>query len=167
MPAVEFTCYYRDQPVVILCGANNLNPRSPMRPLLVLVSAVLALTPMVRGAPAADPVLTKGLQVCVTNGIDACVLTWYADRPALSTQTKEKLAAFTKELGNVIDTEVVTIQPITKRYSRIYVAIYFVRRPLWIRLDRYTSADQSFYLPPRYSLDPDEILPGYITEFPP
>jgi hypothetical protein len=138
-----------------------------MRPSLVLASVLLAFAPVVRGAPAADPVLTKGLQVCLTNGIEACVLTWYADRPKLATETKDKIAGYTKDLGNVIDTEVVTVQPITKRLTRFYVAIYFARRPLWLRVDRYAGSDQSFFLPLKYSIELDDILPGYITEFPP
>jgi hypothetical protein len=45
------------------------------------------------------------------------------------------------------------------------VAIYFTRRPLWIRIDRYTVRDRSFYLPFKYSLEADEILPGSLTDF--
>ena len=138
-----------------------------MRPFLVLASALLALAPAAHGAPAADPVLTKGLQVCLTNGVETCVMTWYADRPKLATETKDKIAAYTKDLGNVIDAEVVTVQPITKRLTRFYVAIYFARRPLWLRVDRYTGSDQSFFLPLKYSVELDDILPGYITDFPP
>jgi hypothetical protein len=138
-----------------------------MRPFLVLASVLLTLAPAVRGAPAVDPVLTKGLQVCLTNGVEACVWTWYADRPKLAAEIKDKIAALTKDLGNVIDTEVVTVQPLTKRITRFYVAIYFARRPLWLRVDRYAGTDQSFFLPLKFSLEPDDILPGYITEFPP
>lgn len=138
-----------------------------MRPNIVLASLLLTLASAAHGAPAADPVLTKGLQVCLTNGVEACVLNWYADRPKLAAETRDKIAAFTKDLGNVFDTEVVTVQPITKRLTRFYVAIYFTRRPLWLRVDRYTGSDQSFFLPLKYSLDPDDILPGYVTEFPP
>ena len=138
-----------------------------MRPSLVLASVLLALAPAVRGAPAADPVLTKGLQVCLTNGIEACVLNLYADRPKLAVEIRDKIVAYTKDLGNVIDTEVVTVQPITRRLTRFYVAIYFARRPLWLRGDRYTGSDQSFFLPLKYSAELDDILPGYITEFPP
>ena len=49
--------------------------------------------------------------------------------------------------------------------TRYYVAIYFTRCPLWLRVERYQNEDRAFYLPLRFSTNPDEVLPGYITEF--
>ncbi|MDD2765032.1 MAG: hypothetical protein PHE83_13775 [Opitutaceae bacterium] len=108
---------------------------------------------------------TKGLQACVTNNLEACLGIWYAGYPKLAAEMNAKVSAATKNLGNVIDTEVVATQTISKRVTRYYAAIYFARRPLWIRIERYTSGEGSFYLPLKYSFEPDEILPGYLTDF--
>jgi hypothetical protein len=76
-----------------------------------------------------------------------------------------KLSSATKNLGFVIDTEVVAIQTISKRVTRYYVAINFARRPLWIRIERYMGNDKASYLPLKFSLEPDDFLPGYLTDF--
>jgi hypothetical protein len=83
----------------------------------------------------------------------------------MNVELNAKVCAETKNLGDVIDTEVVAIQTISKRITRYYVAIYFARRPLWIRIDRYTGRDHSFYLPFKYSFEGDDILPGSLTDF--
>jgi len=59
----------------------------------------------------------------------------------------------------------VAIQTVSKRVVRYYVAVYYSRSPLWLRIERYTGERSSFFLPLRFSVDPDRILPGYITEF--
>jgi hypothetical protein len=78
---------------------------------------------------------------------------------------RDKLFPVTRDLGDVIDSEVVNIQVISKRVTRYYVAVYYTRCPVWIRIERYSSRDKSFYLPLKFSLNPDDILPGYVTEF--
>ena len=78
---------------------------------------------------------------------------------------REQLFKITRNLGSIIDTEIVAVQPVSKRVVRYYVAIYFSRCPLWLRAERYQNEDRAFYLPLRISTNPDEILPGYITEF--
>ncbi len=138
-----------------------------MRTPPAVLLAVLLLAPAVRAVPVNEPVRAKTLQICQTSGLEAALLNLYADRPVLAADLKEKVAALTKGLGAVIDTEVIATHPIGKRLVRFYVAVYFVRRPLWLRIDRYAGRDDPVFLPPRYSLDPDEILPGYLTEFPP
>jgi hypothetical protein len=135
---------------------------------VLLVSIVLTLAPILRPAQPVDPVLANGLQACVTNGLQACLEVWYAGRPGhpeMNVEMNAKVCAETKNLGEVFDTEVVAIQTISKRITRYYVAIYFTRRPLWIRIDRYAVRDRSFYLPFKYSLEADEILPGSLTDF--
>ena len=137
-----------------------------MRRYIVLGFALLTLMPAMRAAPPDDPVLIKGLQAYVSNGLEACLWVWYADRPKLAAEIKDKLSAVTAGFGNVIDTEVVAVQPISRRVTRFYVGIYFTRRPLWIRLERYTGSDnKTFFLPLKFSLEADEILPGYIADF--
>ena len=137
-----------------------------MRRYLVLAFVMLALVPAMRAAPPDDPVLVKGLQAYASNGLEACLWVWYADRPKLAAEIKDKLSAVTRDFGNVIDTEVVAVQPISRRVTRFYVGIYFTRRPLWIRLERYTGSDnKTFFLPLKFSLEADEILPGYIADF--
>lgn len=136
-----------------------------MRSLFILVTACLAVCPSIRAAQTADPTLIKGLAAWVENGADAGLRTWYSDQPALAFQMKEKLLPAISGLGTVIDSEVVAIQPISQRVTRYYVVVYFTQAPLWMRVERYTSGVTAFYLPLKFSTDPDRILPGYITEF--
>jgi hypothetical protein len=132
-------------------------------PLLLL--CVVGLLAPVRAAQAPDPVLIEGLQTFVSNGIEAGLRVWYSDRPQLGAEMQEQLFKATRTLGSIIDTEIVAVQPVSKRVTRYYVALYFTRCPLWMRVERYQNQDRAFYLPLRISTNPDEILPGYITEF--
>lgn len=136
-----------------------------MRFFTVLVLFCLALAPVARAAVLPDRVLTNGLESAMTNGIDAMLGAWYSDRPWLAVEMKEKLFPATRNLGEIIDTEIVAVQPVSKRVTRYYVAIYFTRCPLWLRVERYANGTSSFYLPLRFSTNPDDIMPGYITEF--
>jgi hypothetical protein len=136
-----------------------------MRLNLLLVLLALCFAPGLRAAQTPDPILVDGLQNFVTNGIDAGVRTWYSDRPALAAEMRDLLTRVTANLGNLIDSEIVAVQPVSKRVTRYYVALYFTRCPLWMRVERYQNAERAFYLPLRFSINPDEILPGYITEF--
>ncbi len=138
-----------------------------MRPSLLLAVLVLLLPASTRAVPIDDPELTKALQICRSNGIEACILNLYANRPRLAEELKEKVTTVAKDFGNVIDTEVLATHPVGKRIIRYYVAVYFVRRPLWLRIDRYAGRDEPFFLPLQFSADPDEILPGYLTGFAP
>jgi hypothetical protein len=131
--------------------------------LFLLLAGFLA--PLARAAQPPDPVLVEGLQNFVSNGIDAGVRVWYSDRPEVGAEMRELLFRTTRNLGTIIDTEIVAVQLISKRVTRYYVAIYFTRCPLWLRVERYQNQDRAFYLPLRVSTNPDEILPGYITEF--
>lgn len=135
-----------------------------MRPFL-LASLLLIVAPVMRAAQSPDPVLVEGLRTFVSNGIEAGLRVWYSDRPELGAEMKEALFKVTRNLGPIIDTEIVAIQPVSKRVQRFYVAIYFNRCPLWLRVERYQNAERAFYLPLRFSTNPDEVLPGYITEF--
>ena len=136
-----------------------------MRPTLLLVLVCLILTPAARAVSTPDIILLNGLRDVESNGLEAGLRTWYSDRLGLATEMRDKLFPVTKDLGDVIDTEVVNIQVISKRVTRYYVAIYYTRCPVWIRIERYASRDRSFYLPLKFSLNPDDILPGYVTEF--
>ena len=121
--------------------------------------------PPPRAAQAPDPVLIEGLQTFVTNGLEAGLRVWYSDRPAMGAEMLDLLLRATKNFGSIIDTEIVSVQPVSQRVKRTYVAIYFTRCPLWLRVERYQNGDRAFYLPLRFSTNPDEVLPGYITEF--
>jgi hypothetical protein len=131
----------------------------------LLLVATFLVASVLRAAEAPDPVLLNGLKAYEANGPDAATIIWFADRPALAAEMKDQLFRATQNLGQVIDTEVVAIQPVSKRVTRYYVAVYFTRCPLWMRVERYASHDKAFYLPLRFSINPDEILPGYLTEF--
>ena len=136
-----------------------------MRPLALLITLLALSAPVSRAAQPADPVLVNGLQTFVTNGIEAGLRVWYSDRPELGAEMREQLFKATRSLGSIIDTEIVAVQAVSKRVTRYYVAIYFTRCPLWLRVERYQNEDRAFYLPLRHSTNPDEVLPGYITEF--
>jgi hypothetical protein len=132
---------------------------------LVSLFALAVLTSALPAAQAPDPILVEGLQTFATNGIEAGLRVWYSDRPELGAEMRELLFKSTRNLGSIIDTEIVAVQLVSKRVTRYYVAIYFTRCPLWLRVERYQNQDRAFYLPLRVSTNPDEILPGYITEF--
>lgn len=139
-----------------------------MRSLLVAVVLLGFALPRLAAdaAPSTpDPTLTVGLQTCVSNGVDSGVRQWYADRPVVGAEMTARVLAASRNLGPIIDTEVVAIQRISKRVTRYYVALYFTRSPLWIRIERYQNNDKGFFLPLKCSVDPDDILPGYVTEF--
>ena len=138
--------------------------RIPRR-FLALAAAFLVLAPFIRAAQAVDPTLAEALKGSMVNGIESAVRHIYADRPELAVEIRDKLVPLTKDFGVIIDTEIVAIQAVSKRVTRYYVAVYFERRPLWLRLERYVSAQKTVFLPLRYSLHADEILPGYVTEF--
>jgi hypothetical protein len=139
-----------------------------MRLLLSLVALALifaAPTAVSAPTPPSDPVLAQGLQTCVVNGVDAGIRLWYSDRPDLAADMSAKVSNESARLGPIIDSEIVAAQTVSKRVTRYYVALYFNRSPLWIRIDRYEGRDKTFFLPLKCSVNPDEILPGYITEF--
>ena len=136
-------------------------------PAIACLAFALLAAPFTRAAQTPDPVLVSGLQAIESNGVDAGLRAWYADRPALATEMKTDLQPLLTKLGPVLDTEVVAIQQISKRVTRYYVAIYFTRCPLWLRVERYANGEKSFFFPLRFSTNPDEILPGYLTEFQP
>ena len=136
-----------------------------MRILLLLPLLLSSLVTTVSAAQTPDPALIQALQTWVNNGAEAGLRNLYADRPELAFEMRDGIEPVIKGLGNVLDTEVVAIQTVSKRVVRYYVAVYYSRSPLWLRIERYTGERSSFFLPLRFSVDPDRILPGYITEF--
>ena len=136
-----------------------------MRLLLFLPLFLSILVPAVSAAQTPDPLLMQALQTWVNNGAEAGLRSLYADRPELAIEMRDAITPATKGLGNVLDTEVVAIQTISKRVVRYYVAVYYSRSPLWLRIEKYAGDRNAFFLPLRFSIDPDRILPGYITEF--
>jgi hypothetical protein len=131
----------------------------------LLATILLLVIAPLRAAQAPDPVLIQGLQTFVSNGIEAGLRVWFSDRPQLGAEMRDQLVKATQNFGSIIDTEIVAVQPVSKRVTRYYVAIYFNRCPLWLRVERYQNGDRAFYLPLRFSTNPDEVLPGYVTEF--
>jgi hypothetical protein len=136
-----------------------------MRSLLLSLVLIFASASAPAATATPDPLLAEGLHAASSNGLEAGLRTWYSNRLWLAQEMKERLLPVTKHLGDIIDTEIVAVQAVSKRVTRYYVAIYFTRCPLWLRVERYASQDQAFYLPLRFSTNPDEVLPGYITEF--
>lgn len=136
----------------------------PMR-LLIPLFALLVFTAPVRAAQPTDPKLQEALAAWVTNGIEAGLVNLYSDRPEFAAEFRDDLLNATRKLGAIVDTEVVAVQPVSSRVTRYYVAVYYQRRPIWLRLERYNNGEKISYLPLRFSLKHEEILPGYLTEF--
>lgn len=136
--------------------------RSLLAPLLLLI---LLATGSARAAQPVDARLQTALGAWVANGTDAGLAALYLERPEFAEEFKEALFNVTRRLGPIVDTEVVAVQTISGRVTRYYIAVYYQRRPLWLRIERYNNGEKAFYLPLRYSLHHDEILPGYVTEF--
>lgn len=142
-----------------------LQPLPTMRPVVLVALFVLLASPLARGAQSAEMILNDGLREFVTNGPEAGIRAWFSDRPELAAQMTKRVLSASSTLGSTIDSEVVATQRLSTRVTRVFVAIYFARSPLWIRLERYDNGEKSFFLPLKCSTDPDEILPGYITDF--
>lgn len=132
---------------------------------LALLGSLLCGATALRAAQTPDSTLTLGIQTCVNNGLESGMRVWYADQPKLGTEMVEKITQASAALGGLIDAELVTIQPVSKRVTRYYVALYFARSPLWVRIERYESRDKVYYFPLKCSTQSDEILPGYVTQF--
>lgn len=135
-----------------------------MRSYFALISACFVFSSVAFAAQPPDEVLITGLQAWVSHGSEAGLRTWYSDQPDTVSELQEKLRPELKRLGDVIDSEVIAVQPISKRITRYYVAIYCANAPLWIRIERYATDKRPLFLPLRFSPNPDEILPSYLTE---
>lgn len=135
-----------------------------MRLFLLLGLLVLPFMSAAGAAELDDALLQDGLKAALPNGIEAAVRVWYADRPALVAELRERLQPVTRTLGTVIDTEIVAVQAVSKRVTRYYIAIYYTHCPVWLRIDRYANGEKTSFLPLRFSISPDDILPAYVTE---
>jgi hypothetical protein len=136
-----------------------------MRSLILVFALLVFAAPATRAAQPTDPKLQEALSAWVTNGIEAGLVTLYSDRPEFAAEFRDDLLSATRRLGAIVDTEVVAVQPVSSRVTRYYVAVYYQRRPIWLRLERYNNGEKVTYLPLRFSLKHEEILPGYLTEF--
>lgn len=137
-----------------------------MRALLApLLALFLCAAPFARAAQANDPKLQNAFSTWIANGVDAGLAALYSERAEFALDLRQPLLAITDRLGSTVDWEVVAVQTVSTRVVRYYIAVYYQRRPLWLRVERYSNGEKVFYLPLRYSLSPDDILPGYVTEF--
>lgn len=135
-----------------------------MRLTLLFLALTLVSAPAVRAARNLDPVLAEGLHAYIANGPAACLAIWYTSDPHLAAVMGDRLTQATRHLGVAFDAEVVAEHTLSRRVTRYYVAVYFPRRPLWIRIDRYDGPDQAVYLPLKCSLNPDDILPACTAQ---
>ena len=152
-----------DYPVARNCH-SQLTP-APMRSPFLLVIVALVLCSSGSASQPADPVLIRGLKAWYENGAEAALHTWYSDSPELAAKMKERLLPAVQDLGTVLDSELIATHPISNRVTRYYFVVYFNRTPLWLQIERYANGTTAFYLPLRFSTDPDRILPRYLTEF--
>jgi hypothetical protein len=84
----------------------------------LLAPALLLVVTSLRASTAPDATLTRGLENFLANGVEAGVRSLYPDRPELAVKVKDEMLPATKNLGDVIDTEIVAVQPISKRVTR-------------------------------------------------
>lgn len=106
-------------------------------------------------------VFDQGLKAFQTNGADALLRTWYPDsNDASRVETiRENLTKITRNLGEVVDTQVFAPYDLGKHVQRLYGVIYFARRPLWIRAEYYAIGGHRGFISLEYSLSADDILP--------
>jgi hypothetical protein len=112
---------------------------------------------------AADGVglFQSGLQAFRENGPTALLNAWYGsqDDGERIAKIRDRLAAMTRALGPVVDTEVFAPRNLGPRVQRLYGVIYFEKRPLWLRAEHYDVGGRSGFISLEFSLSPEEILP--------
>lgn len=106
-------------------------------------------------------VFAAGLQNFRDNGPDALLNTWYSSRDDAEKigQIRQRLAAMSRALGPVVDTEVFAPYNLGANVQRLYGVIYFEKRPLWLRAEYYSINGRSGFIGLEFSLSADEILP--------
>jgi len=112
---------------------------------------------------AADGTSTfeAGLQAYQANGPDALFNAWYnskADTDKI-TEIRARFTKITQDLGQVVDTQVFVPHNLGSHVQKLYGAIYFEKRPLWLRAEYYSIAGRSGLISLEFSLSPDDILP--------
>lgn len=107
-----------------------------------------------------------GLKAFQVNGADALLRTWYpdSDDPARIEAIRDKLTKTTRNLGEVMDTQVFAPYKLGKHVQRLYGVIYFARRPLWIRAEYYSIGGHRGFISLEYSFSADDILPLAFAE---
>lgn len=145
-------------------GAQTEGMNSPMnlprRSWFWLVLVFVTLAPAALTAVETDTVLLSGLRACDVNDLRTCIRTWYAHDPKLNEQVQNQLEKVSAGLGDILGTEIVSARDLSKRVRRYYIAVYFDKHPLWLRVDRYnTNGVVQITLPLKYSLAAGEILP--------
>ena len=111
------------------------------------------------GADGVD-VFRSGLAAFQANGPDAFLRTWYSsDDEDKRGEIKKRLAAMTRNLGEVVDTEVFAPKELGRHVQRLYGVIYFRKRPLWLRAEYYSIDGQSGFISLEFSAEANDILP--------
>lgn len=142
-----------------LAGVSPVEqPHNPMRKLLVLAACLLACRAFCADGVA---VFQAGLQAFQESGPDALLSTWYsgADNADKIAKIRESLTATVRGLGRPIEVEVFAPRDLGSRVQRLYGAIYFEKRPLWLRADYYSVGGRSGFISLEFSIVPDQILP--------
>lgn len=70
-----------------------------------------------------------------------------------------RLVPMTKHVGEFTGFEIVSRKFLTKRIERVVVAIYFERRPVYLRVDYYETAKGRVCLPAAVSREAADVLP--------
>lgn len=125
---------------------------------------ILLLFVLVSGlCRAADgvAVFEAGLKAFQVNGPDALLATWYPNRDESDhvDALREKISKTTRNLGEVMDTQVFAPYSLGRHVQRLYGVIYFAKRPLWIRAEYYAIGGKSGFISLEYSFNADDILP--------
>jgi phosphotransferase system glucose/maltose/N-acetylglucosamine-specific IIC component len=129
-----------------------------MKNAFILFCIVLACRCFAADGTAA---FEAGLKAFQANGIDALLNTWYDSKADLDkiAGIRSRFIKITQDLGQVIDTQVFAPHNLGSHVQKLYGAIYFEKRPLWVRAEYYAIAGRSGLLTLEFSLSPDDILP--------
>ena len=64
-----------------------------------------------------------------------------------------------RDLGILLDHEIIARTPITTRLNRFTIALHFENGPLFMSIDAYQSTQRQLYLRPRFSREITDLLP--------
>jgi hypothetical protein len=101
-----------------------------------------------------------GLLAFQANGPDALLRTWYSDdEQDKIANLRKRFVAVTSNLGEAVDTEIFAPKEIGRHVQRLYGAIYFQKRPVWLRAEYYTIEGRGGFISLEFSRDASDILP--------
>ena len=129
-------------------------------PRLRLLAALLTLLASSIVARGDEPDFKFALDQLSANGSLPFTKKLFAHDLALAQKAASDLdRLISRDLGILLDHEVIARTPITTRLSRVTIALHFENGPLFMSIDAYQSAQRSLYLRPRFSRELADLMP--------